>query len=250
MTYLLVLRQSCVHSFVLKLDMHKDNVHVKSYNKWGAQIATYRRRLCPGILTHSCSGCIKLLSGHLNTTIKWLTNDHYAGHSVVHWHAFSGAGSLSSSFTFRDAHVGVALSCACWLVSSSLCPKGLVLGQQVAPPTNLGVPSWTHLDIQDGGREVFRQVAAEAGIISKDNAHFWSCKIMTTPNDLYLFTSTPNFGDNKPSTSTLSSNVTTWTILNVKREELWIPEHLASGNVHHLWLWAMFFIWNRHVTDV
>jgi hypothetical protein len=33
MTYLLVLRQSCVHSFVLKLDMHKDNVHVKSYNK-------------------------------------------------------------------------------------------------------------------------------------------------------------------------------------------------------------------------
>jgi hypothetical protein len=71
MTYLLVLKRSYVHSFVLKLDMHKDNVHLKSYNKWGAQIATYRRRLCPGILTYSCSGCsrgIKLLSGHVNTT--------------------------------------------------------------------------------------------------------------------------------------------------------------------------------------
>jgi hypothetical protein len=56
---------------------------------------------------------------------------------------------------------------------------------------------------------VFRQVAAEAGIISKDNAHFWSCKIMTTPNDLHLFTSTPNFGDEKPSTSTLSSTMMT-----------------------------------------
>jgi hypothetical protein len=93
MTYLMVLRQSYVHSFALKLDMHKDNVHLKSYNKWGAQIATYRRRLCPGILTHSCSGCsrgIKLLSRHVNTTIKWLTSDHYASHSVVHCHAFRG----------------------------------------------------------------------------------------------------------------------------------------------------------------
>jgi hypothetical protein len=33
MTYLLVLKRSYVHSFVLKLDMHKDNVHLKSYNK-------------------------------------------------------------------------------------------------------------------------------------------------------------------------------------------------------------------------
>ncbi len=136
----------CVHSFVLELDMHKDNVHLKSYNKWAAQIATYRRRLCPGILTHSCSGCsrgIKLLSKHVNTTIKWLTSDHSASHSVVHWHAFSGAGSLSSSSTFTDAQVAVALSCTCWLVSSSLCPKQsmektVLLGLRVAPHYYLG----------------------------------------------------------------------------------------------------------------